>query len=132
MVLLSRLRVLGYRCFLIASDRDGRREYSLSSPDCRDGLRGCRGCVSQAIGPAVAVKPGRDKPFTVFLQDDSQCKQYAREQLARGGDARAASDAHVSRGQLNVQQRYDLAYLECMRAKGNEVSEGAAPTTQPE
>ncbi|SIT52045.1 hypothetical protein BN2476_1750002 [Paraburkholderia piptadeniae] len=90
------------------------------------------GCVSQPIGPAVAVKPGRDKPFIVFLQDDSQCKQYAREQLARGGGARAASDAHVSRAQLNVQQRYDLAYLECMRAKGNEVSKGAPPSTQPE
>jgi hypothetical protein len=37
------------------------------------------GCVSQPIGPAVAVKPGHDKPFTVFLQDDAQCKQYARE-----------------------------------------------------
>ena len=83
------------------------------------------GCVSQPIGPAVAVKPGRDKPFTVFLQDDAQCKQYAREQLARGVDTRAASDAHVPRAQLNVQQRYDLAYLECMQAKGNEVSERA-------
>ncbi|MPW21326.1 hypothetical protein GCT13_31735 [Paraburkholderia sp. CNPSo 3157] len=83
------------------------------------------GCVSQPIGPAVAVKPGHDKPFTVFLQDDAQCKQYAREQLARGVDTRAASDAHVPRAQLNVQQRYDLAYLECMRAKGNEVTERA-------
>jgi hypothetical protein len=83
------------------------------------------GCVSQPIGPAVAVKPGRDKPFTVFLQDDAQCKQYAREQLARRVDTRAASDAHVPRAQLNVQQRYDLAYLECMQAKGNEVSERA-------
>ena len=90
------------------------------------------GCVSQPIGPAVAVKPGRDKPFTVFLQDDAQCKQYARDQLSRGVDTRAASDAHVSRAQLNVQQRYYLAYLECMHAKGNEVSERAAPTTQPE
>jgi hypothetical protein len=88
--------------------------------------------VSQPIGPAVAVKPERDKPFTVFLQDDGQCKQYARQLLARGVDTRAASDAHVSRTQLNVQQRYDLAYLECMRAKGNEVSEGAALTTQRE
>jgi hypothetical protein len=43
------------------------------------------GCVSQPIGPAVAVKPGRDKPLAVFLRD--------------------------------VQQRYDLAYLECMQAK---------------
>ena len=79
------------------------------------------GCVSQPIGPAVAVKPGRDKPFTVFLQDDVQCRQYAREQLTRGADTRAASDAQMPRAQLNVEQRYDLAYLECMRAKGNEV-----------
>jgi hypothetical protein len=81
------------------------------------------GCVSQPIGPAVAVKPGRDKPFTVFLQDDAQCRQHARERPARGVDARAASDAHVPEAQLNVQQRYDLAYLECMQAKGNEVSQ---------
>jgi hypothetical protein len=47
-------------------------------------------------------------------------------------DTRAASDAHASPPQLNVEQRYDLAYLECMHAKGNEVSEGAALTTQPE
>ncbi|MBC8752657.1 hypothetical protein OKW43_007712 [Paraburkholderia sp. WC7.3g] len=90
------------------------------------------GCVSQPIGPAVAVKPGRDKPFTVFLRDDAQCKQYAREQLARGVDPRAQSDANVSRAQLNAQQRYYLAYLECMRAKGNDVPDGAAPTTQSE
>jgi hypothetical protein len=82
------------------------------------------GCVSQPVGPAVAVKPGRDKPFNVFLQDDAQCKQTAREELARGVNTRAASDADVPRAQLNVQQRYDLAYLECMRAKGNQLSDG--------
>jgi hypothetical protein len=71
----------------------------------------------------VAVKPGRDKPFTVFLQDDAQCRQHARERLARGADSRAASDAHVPEAQLNVRQRYDLAYLACMQAKGNEVSQ---------
>ncbi|MPW17440.1 hypothetical protein GCT13_10985 [Paraburkholderia sp. CNPSo 3157] len=77
------------------------------------------------IGPAVAVKPGHDKPFNEFLQDDAQCKQHAREQLVRGGDTRAASDAHMPRAQRNVQQRYDLAYLEWMKAKGNDVSERA-------
>ena len=75
------------------------------------------GCVSQPIGPAVAVKPGRDTPFTVFLQDDAQCRQHAREQLARGVDTRAASDTHMPETQLNVQQRYDLAYLECMQGE---------------
>ena len=72
------------------------------------------GCVSQPIGPAVAVKPGRDKPLAVFLRDDAQCKQYARERLVSGVDTRAASDAHVPRAQLNVQQRYDLVYQEFM------------------
>ncbi|MBP0595104.1 hypothetical protein J8I87_36705 [Paraburkholderia sp. LEh10] len=80
------------------------------------------GCVSPPFGPAVAVKPGHDKPFSDFLQDDAQCRQHARDQLARGMDTHAASDAHAPLAQLNVQQRYDLAYLECMQAKGNVVS----------
>jgi hypothetical protein len=52
--------------------------------------------------------------------------------LARSADIRAASDDHEPQAQLNMQQRSDFTYMECVQEKGNVVSERAAPTTQPE
>jgi hypothetical protein len=119
------------------------------------------GCVSQPIGPSVAVMPAPNKPFEVFQQDQNICTQYAGQQVAGGAQA-ANSDAVgtavigtflgaglgaavgggagaaigaasgavagtvVGSGpawgdQYGLQQRYDIAYSQCMYAKGNQV-----------
>jgi hypothetical protein len=81
------------------------------------------GCGSQPIGPALAVKPGPDKPFDAFLQDDAQCKQQAREQLARPGNVDSTDQLAAQTAQMNVQQRYFAFYLQCMRDRGNTISQ---------
>ena len=128
------------------------------------------GCVSQPIGPAVAVMPGPNKPFIIFQQDDALCKQYAGQRVAGGAaEANAAALGTAAAGtalgagvgaaagghgaaagaglgavagtavgtapaqwsQLNLQQRYDVAYLQCMYARGNQVPGFAAPAAPP-
>lgn len=49
-------------------------------------------CVSQPMGPTVAVMPAPNKPFAVFQEDQAVCKQYADQQVAGGA------------GQANAQQ----------------------------
>ena len=87
-------------------------------------------CVMQPVGPAVAVKPAPGKPFIVFQQDDAACRQYAGRRLA----AETGEANNVQAGgqpKLNIQQRYDLAYLQCMQARGHEVPGFKAPQNQP-
>jgi len=81
------------------------------------------GCGSQPIGPAIAVKPGPGKPFDVYLQDDAQCKQQAREQLAKPASVDSTDKLAVQEAQMNVQQRYFAFYLQCMRDRGNTISQ---------
>jgi hypothetical protein len=77
------------------------------------------GCVMQPVGPAVAVRPAPGKPFIVFQQDDAACRQYAGQRLtAETGEANAAP---AGQPQLNIQQRYDVAYLQCMQERGHQV-----------
>jgi len=119
------------------------------------------GCVSQPMGPSVAVMPAPNKPFEVFRQDQDVCTQYASQQVgggaqvanseqfgtavittllgaglgaAIGGGSGAAIGAAsgalagtvVGAGpawadQYGLQQRYDIAYSQCMYAKGNQL-----------
>ena len=44
------------------------------------------GCATPPMGPSVAVMPAPNKPFEVFAQDQSICKQYASQQVAGGAD----------------------------------------------
>jgi len=119
------------------------------------------GCVTQPMGPTVAVMPAPNKPFEVFQQDQAVCGQYAYEQTA--GGAQQANNQQVLTGvvgtaigaglgaaigggrgaaigagsgalagtlvgagpaqqaQMSLQQRYDLAYSQCMYSRGNQV-----------
>jgi len=125
------------------------------------------GCVSQPVGPAVAVMPGPNKPFIVFEQDDALCRRYAGQQVAGGArEANAATvgtaavgtalgaglgaavgggqgaavgagtgaiagtavgAAPAQQSQWNLQRQYDIAYMQCMYARGNQVPGFAAP-----
>jgi uncharacterized protein YcfJ len=127
-------------------------------------------CVSQPMGPTVAVMPAPNKPFEVFAQDQAACKEFAANQVAGGaqvannqalgtaaigtalgaglgaaiGEGRGAAvgagtgaiagtaigAGQSERSQLSLQQRYDIAYEQCMYAKGNQVP-GMAPAVAP-
>lgn len=43
-------------------------------------------CVSPPMGPSVAVMPAPNKPFVVFHQDESACREYAAQQTSGGAD----------------------------------------------
>jgi hypothetical protein len=109
------------------------------------------GCASVPTGPSVMVLPGTGKSFEVFQTDDAVCRQWAAQQTgtspgkastestvggaaigtlvgaaagaalgaAAGNPAIGASRAEAYGG--SVQRRYDMAYTQCMYAKGNQV-----------
>jgi uncharacterized protein YcfJ len=128
-------------------------------------------CVSQPMGPSVAVMPAPNKPFDVFAQDQATCKDFADGQVAGGpnatnnqaigtaaigtalgaglgaavGEGRGAAvgagtgaiagtaigSGQSERAQMSLQQRYDIAYSQCMYAKGNQVPSVQPPIAPP-
>ena len=70
------------------------------------------GCVSFPTGPNIMALPGTGVPFEQFRNDDAQCEQYASSQIVRNGSAGS---------EYEMQQRYDVAYVQCMYAKGHKV-----------
>ncbi|HEY7366632.1 MAG TPA: glycine zipper family protein [Methylomirabilota bacterium] len=57
-----------------------------------------------ATGPRVVALPGTGKTFEQFTADDSACRTWASQQEGSG-----------------AQWRYDMAYTQCMYARGNRV-----------
>ena len=47
-------------------------------------------CAEMPSGPTVAVMPGPNKPFDVFLQDDSLCRSWASHSIGVPGNDAAA------------------------------------------
>lgn len=72
------------------------------------------GCASLPTGPNVMVLPGNGVVFDRFRNDDSVCEQYASTQVGSGKNAPNGST-------LELQERYDVAYVQCMYAKGHRV-----------
>jgi hypothetical protein len=62
------------------------------------------GCASVPSGPTVMVLPGSAKSAEEFRSDDAACRQVA------------AIDATATQ-----QWHYDMTYLQCMYAKGNQI-----------
>ena len=73
------------------------------------------GCASVPSAPGVMALPGSAKSADEFRSDDAACRQTA------------AADAKATK-----QWRYDMTYLQCMYAKGNQipVPSGVFPPTQ--
>ncbi|MBI2157563.1 MAG: hypothetical protein HYU26_11780 [Candidatus Rokubacteria bacterium] len=111
-------------------------------------------CATVPVGPSVMVLPGSGKNFEHFQTDDAVCRQWAARQTGitagqastesavsgavvgtvvgagaglLGGTAVGASRAEGAQG--SVQRRYDIAYMQCMYAKGNQipVARGSQP-----
>ncbi len=107
-------------------------------------------CQSAPTGPSVTVLPGPGKPLEVFQAEDTACREWAHQQTGSragaglgnigigggaGGGGRGGGGffgGGVSTGgggepsDYELQKRYDLAYEQCMYAKGNQVP--GAPT----
>jgi hypothetical protein len=65
---------------------------------------GFSACASIPAGPNVLVLPGNGKSFEQFQTDDAACRQWSAQQTG-----------------TSVQVRYDIAYAQCMYAKGNQI-----------
>jgi len=48
------------------------------------------GCAPMPVGPTVAVMPGPNKPFEVFVQDDQLCRGWAGQSIGIPGQNAAA------------------------------------------
>jgi hypothetical protein len=48
------------------------------------------GCAPMPVGPTVAVMPGANKPFEVFVQDDQLCRGWAANSIGQPGNDLAA------------------------------------------
>ena len=104
------------------------------------------GCATMPTGPMVPVLPGPGKPFEVFMADDTLCRQWAQQQIggaspsqtanqnlasgatvgalvgaAMGAAIGAATGNAGAASEYQLQRRYDIAYQQCMYAKGNQI-----------
>ena len=77
-------------------------------------------CAALPTGPGVLVLPREGTPLEAFERDDRECQGYAARQLPTGAQAGASSAG-------TLQWRYDMAYVQCMYAKGHRVPDGAPP-----
>jgi hypothetical protein len=82
-------------------------------------------CAALPTGPNVLVLPGAGAPLEAFQRDDRECQGYASHHLPSGAQAGALSAA-------TLQWRYDMAYVQCMYAKGHRVPDGAPPPPPPD
>ncbi len=76
-------------------------------------------CAVTPTGPNVLVLPRAGTPLEDFQRDDRECQGYAAHQLPAGAQAGARAATR--------QWRYDMAYVQCMYAKGHRVPDGASP-----
>jgi len=74
------------------------------------------GCASAPTGPSVMVLPGTGKTMEQFQTEDARCRQAASGELER-----------AKAGQVSAQQRYDMAYMQCMYAQGNQIPVAGRP-----
>jgi hypothetical protein len=73
-------------------------------------------CASAPTGPSVMVLPGTGKSMEQFQTEDGRCRQVALRELEA-----------VRPGQVSDQRRYDMAYIQCMYAAGNQVPVSGRP-----
>jgi len=81
------------------------------------------GCASVPNSPGVMVLPGSTKTWDQFQVDDADCRSYSRSVIGGKG-------AEDNSGRT-PQQRYDVAFQQCMYAKGHQVPvpRGSVPRT---
>ena len=68
-------------------------------------------CAPTPTGPSVMVLAGPGKTLEQFQTDDRACREAASQELAK-----------TQGGEVPPQRRYDIAYMQCMYAKGHRVA----------
>ena len=53
-------------------------------------------CAQMPTGPSVAVMPGPNKPFEIFMQDDQLCRSWASHSIGLAGNDAAAQQMLAS------------------------------------
>ena len=81
------------------------------------GLGMLSACTVVPTGPSVLVLPGVGKPMDVFQAEEGECRSYAQQQLGV---------THEQDSRM-LQTRYNIAYVQCMYAKGNMMPGMVAP-----
>jgi hypothetical protein len=81
-------------------------------------------CAALPTGPGVLVLPHVGTPLETFQWDDRECQGYASQQLRTGAHSMGNSAA-------TLQWRYDMAYVQCMYAKGHAVPPPPSQTAPP-
>ena len=76
------------------------------------------GCATMPTAPSVMALPGFEKSLEQFQAEDTSCRQWAAQRAQE--TAQSASDGRLY-GSGARQQWYDMAYLQCMYAKGNRI-----------
>ncbi|WP_174890574.1 glycine zipper family protein [Roseicella sp. DB1501] len=69
-------------------------------------------------GPGILSLPPDGKDLAQFRSEDAACRAYAAGQIGYGLPAAGTAPAVVD-PKLGLQQRYDIAYAQCMSASGN-------------
>ena len=104
------------------------------------GILGLMACaVPPPTDPTLLALPPEGKDLVQFQQEDTSCRGYALQQIGyglpqqaaigaaggAGGTGAAAGSAigvsYASTSAFVLQQRYDIAYAQCMAASGNSV-----------
>ena len=86
-------------------------------------LGGCAGSALNSVppsAPGVVAVPANGKGLPVFQQEDAACRAYAAQQIA----GPPIPNNGYTPG-TTLQQRYDIAYTQCMYSKGNTVLSSA-------
>lgn len=68
------------------------------------------GCAGAPTAPSVLVLPAAGKSHDQFITEDARCRQRAVAEVQAGGG-----------GTVSPQGRYDMVYIQCMYAAGNQV-----------
>jgi hypothetical protein len=76
------------------------------------------GCTTLPTSPSVMALPGFEKPLEQFHAEDIFCRQWATQRAQETAQSASAGQLYNSGAR---QQWYDMAYLQCMYAKGNRI-----------
>src|SRR5919197_4542314 len=68
------------------------------------------GCATTPTGPSVLVLPGEGKSHDQFRVEDERCRRVAAGELQT-----------TPSGEVPAQGRYDMVYMQCMYAEGNQI-----------
>lgn len=85
------------------------------------------GCATRPMAPSVMALPGFEKPLEQFHAEDTFCRQWAAQRAQETAQQASAAQLY---GTGARQRWYDMAYMQCMYAKGNRIP-GISTATPP-